>query len=110
MANEEERDSIQTEWERQQREKEEANRQFTDALIGAKDALEHMAIEATFNGLLMRGFVGQVQELRGIKHRTNCPGCMLIRDATRMPKPDDLIQAAGVMGPTGPSLRGLRRG
>jgi len=99
------RDDVQSEWERQQQEREEANRQFSDSIWGTKDALEHMALEATFQGLMMRGFLGDFSGLRDIKHRTNCPSCQLIRDAKR-PEPNPLVagmtgQGSGIFQPRG---------
>lgn len=105
MASKEERDEAESYWEKEQREKEEANRQFTDLIWRHADALEHQSIEMTIGSLAMRGFAADMNELKGIQHRVNCPSCQLIRTAKPIPRPG---MPGEIITPASGPLRGIR--
>src|SRR5271156_4478510 len=57
----------------------EATKRWTDTVMRVADALEHLSMGSTINGLTMMGF--KIKDRPTAKHRGMCPNCMLIKSA-----------------------------
>jgi hypothetical protein len=67
-----------------------ATKKWTDTVMRVADALEHLSMGSTINGLTMMGF--KIKNTPSAKHRGLCPNCALIKNA-EAPSPVDIVNA-----------------